>query len=62
MPERSEPEESEDNIEENSSDKIENNEGTRSHESQGVDDPKQGGKTSNTTIKELVIESEIIYV
>ena len=28
------------------------------HESQGVDNPKQGGKTSNTARRELDIESE----
>ena len=58
MPERFIPEKSEVNKTENSSNNNESNEGSRSHESQGVDDPKQGGKTSNTTRKELDIESE----
>ena len=58
MPKRFVPEKSEVNITENSSNNNESNEGSRNHESQGVDDPKQGGKTSNTAKRELDIESE----
>ena len=35
----------------------ENNEDSKSHESQGIDDPKRGGKTSNKTRKKLDAES-----
>ena len=46
------------NITENSSKNEENDEIPESHECQGVDDPKRGGKTSNKTRKKLDAESE----
>ena len=58
MPNRFELEESEVNITESNSNDNESNEGSRNHESKVIDDPKQGGKTSNTVRRELDIEPE----
>ena len=58
MPKRVVPEKSKVNITGNSCNINESNEGSRNHESQGVDDPKQGSKTSNRAKRKLDIESE----
>ena len=50
MPKRIVPETSELNITENSSNNKESIEGFRNHESQGIDHPKQGGKTRESWI------------
>ena len=58
MPKRFVPEKFEVNITENSNNNNENNEGSRNHEVKVVNDPKQGGKISNTAMRELDIESK----
>ena len=58
MPERIIPEISEVNMTENSSNDDEYDEISKNLESQGVDEPKRGGKTSNKTRKKLDAEFE----